>query len=229
MFKKTLIAAAIAGAIMASTVYAADTSNDDNRMYISGMFGASIVSDVDTTAKDENNSATTDKLKADYSTGFHGLAAVGYTMGDMAAEIQSGYIHANVNTMKLDGTERANSGQLDVIPVMFNGYYHFTSLSDMLVPYIGAGVGYANVRSKFKNVNDSTNTGNNEASKGTLGYQAMVGLGYHLTDNAALNFEYRYFGTSNADFEYNRSSVNYKAEDHVQDNMLNVGFTWYFD
>lgn len=225
MFKKTLLATAVVGLMSTSAVYAAD---QDARFYVSGHVGGAIVANVMDTAENEASSSDTAKLEAKYNTGVNGLAALGYMFNNnFGAELQTGFMHANMNKMESANTEVSTSGSLNAIPVMVNGYWHFSNLSDTLVPYVGVGAGYASVQAKFNNVG-TTNTDNNTTT-GTMAYQGIVGLGYNLSDNATLGAEYRYFSTTNADFKYTNASTNYKANSKLQESMFNVGFTWRFD
>jgi opacity protein-like surface antigen len=82
-------------------------------------------------------------------------------------------------------------GDMSSLAVMGNVFYDFTTGSP-LTPYIGGGLGVANVEIDFDvpgGKDDDT----------VFAYQVALGAAYELSPAAALTLDLRYFGTENAD------------------------------
>lgn len=84
------------------------------------------------------------------------------------------------------------SGELSSLAFMANGYYDM-ALGGPVRPYLGLGVGLANVE-----VSDSDTF--NDADDDVFAYQAMVGLGFAASDAVTLQLGYRYFATEDPTF-----------------------------
>jgi opacity protein-like surface antigen len=65
-------------------------------------------------------------------------------------------------------------------------------LSERVRPFLGAGMGLANVKID-RGFDDSDDT--------VFAYQAIAGLGFPLTHVTTLDLQYRYFATADADFD----------------------------
>lgn len=85
----------------------------------------------------------------------------------------------------------ASGGDISSMAFMANGYYDFSTDSG-IKPYIGAGIGMAQVDAEFENfgaVLEST-------SEVLFAYQGIVGSNFEISDNFGLFLEYKYFATS---------------------------------
>jgi len=91
------------------------------------------------------------------------------------------------------------------IAVMFNGYIDFKNDSSF-TPYVGIGLGYANLKLSGNRVDAGTWP---EASTNTFAYQGMAGVDWQMTDTLSIGAKYTYFGTlgliydQGLDSEYN--------------------------
>lgn len=112
------------------------------------------------------------------------------------------------NNIKTDGL----NGEVDSLAGMANAYYDFTSLNMPVVPYVGAGAGYAQID---PSVNDGINV---------FAYQFMGGLSYPFSQNASAVLGYRYFATS--DMEDKTPGMKLKAnyETHNAELGMRIGF-----
>ena len=130
---------------------------------------------------------------------------MGYKSGPMRYEAQFTYIRGSHN--KIAGVT-ANGGT-NVYAFMANVYFDFDMINFQVVPYIGAGLGYAHLT-------DSALAGSSDS---VFAYQGMAGLRYHFEENITFDFGYRYFGTTEADSQFKK---------RWQSNLVNLGVTFNF-
>ncbi len=129
-------------------------------------------------------------------------ASLGYKPGgtgtflDMTRfEIEYAYSANDVDSIAGVGT----TDDVTVDAYMFNVYYDFLN-DTQFTPYIGAGLGWANVETNIPAIGLSD-------SDDVFAYQGRLGVAYEPTTmpNVAFTLGYRYFGT--ADPEYNATLV----------------------
>lgn len=87
------------------------------------------------------------------------------------------------------------NGDVGVWGAMLNGYYDF--LEGPLVPFVGLGVGYAQVDAKVNLGNISVIDDDDTV----LAYQAMVGVSYDFMPNLAGVLAYRYMSLDDPQFK----------------------------
>lgn len=92
-------------------------------------------------------------------------------------------------------------GDVNSLAFMINGYYDFRTGTNW-VPYIGGGVGYANVELDSGVAEDDD----------VFAYQAGLGIAYEMSPNFAVSLDYRFFGTEEPEFlgakyDYLNSSI----------------------
>lgn len=82
-----------------------------------------------------------------------------------------------------------------------NGLYDFNNigydLGPKLKPYVGAGIGFANVSA---NKIQALNTTIVDDSEIVFAYQAIGGISYLVMPKTTMFLEYRYFATTNPSF-----------------------------
>jgi len=96
--------------------------------------------------------------------------------------------------LNYDSKVKVDTGLLNLIGRYPEGKIH---------PYVGAGVGYANVqlddiRSSIVGINLLNTAG---GSKGVFAYQFMVGCDFEITKNIFVGLGYKYFVTEKANFD----------------------------
>lgn len=188
---KTIAKAALAGGLLLSTVSAAQAGED--AWYVTGAGGVSLFNDADSTS----GGAT---ITGSYDPGFAFVAGGGrqFDFG-LRVEGEVGYRQASVDNIKLGaggGTLQAE-GNVSALSFMVNGLYDFNNigydLGPKFKPYVGAGVGFANVSAN--NVK-ALNTTILDDSDVVFAYQAIGGISYLVGPKTTMFLEYRYFATT---------------------------------
>jgi len=162
-------------------------SNDG--MYVGGQIGLNLVKDSSVFFPN-----FTQDLEFDSGFEFHGIW--GIDVGDARVEGEVGY-HKN-DLDSIDGV--TGSGDSEVLFALVNGYYDW-DLTDVFTPYIGVGVGFANV-----SLTDGAN--NFDESDLVPVYQIGLGLSYKFDRTWMADLGYKLFLTgepqymSDVDGEY---------------------------
>ncbi len=195
---KTIAKAALAGGLLLSTVAAAQAGED--AWYVSGAGGVSLFNNADNTS----NGAT---ITTNYDPGFAFVAAGGrqFDFG-LRLEGEIGYRQASVDNIQLGagtggGGTLPAQGTMSALSFMVNGLYDFNNigydLGPKFKPYVGAGVGFANVSA---NNIQALNTTIIDDSQIVFAYQAIGGISYLVAPQTTMFLEYRYFATTNPSF-----------------------------
>jgi outer membrane protein OmpA-like peptidoglycan-associated protein len=167
--------------------------------------------------------------KEKYSTGFNGLASVGYGLGNgLRAEIEGDYIQTQGNGYtgftRFGGFQ--GGGTQEKYGAFGNVLYDFVGLIPVVQPYLGAGVGVQWVDDKNNhayNTNSFSVGGTtygpgglsvtSNGTKAVFAYQAIVGAAVPIdaVPGLALTAEYRFIGTAGNRSESASYSVNHRA------------------
>jgi len=150
-------------------------------------------------ARDHDFSTVSGGIESELDAGGGVSAAIGYDYGQVRAETEIAYRTNDVDSHNLAGTGPLASpnGDVQSLAFMVNGYYDF-DLNAPLTPYVGSGVGIANV--DFQDYGAGT-TAAMSGDETVFAYQAIVGLEYEFVDHLSALAEYRYFATSDVDVE----------------------------
>lgn len=155
-------------------------------------------------------------------TGMVGTAAVGYGFGNgLRGELELGHRVGKVSG--IDNATGVSSGRIDVSSLMTNVLYDFANESSF-VPYVGAGIGGARVRSK--DVGPDQGNATVSGSANVFAYQGILGLDYRIGDNTALGASYRYFATQSASIG---SSAGDSASIPYRDHSIMIGMRYAFN
>ncbi|MCS3528786.1 outer membrane protein [Chryseobacterium sp. JUb7] len=140
--------------------------------------------------------------------------SVGYFVIDkLAVGIELGYVNA---TTKYQGAKSKTSN----FSVMPTATYYFTN-SSKLVPFLGAGIGYASV----KNSNDANFMGSVVSSETTtdgLAWKVKGGVTYMATQSLGINL-----GVSYDQFSNKETIMNTDVKTNVKTFGVNVGFSYF--
>lgn len=176
--------------------------------------GVNFIPDADT-----SSSATNYDGSYQSETGYAGLAQFGYSFGGPKAEFEVGYRRNGIDGIRgVDGGD----GRMSSLAFMANGIYEFLPQSKWH-PFIGAGIGYADVIAKAK-----TGTGGRwvDDEDWQFAYQGMAGVSYDVTRNWAVKAQYRYFATLDPDF---KDVSGNKVDSEYSSHSVLVGFTYKFN
>ena len=173
MFKKSLLAAAAAAALVLPVAANAQSGTAYPGFYIGAQGGLNWLLN--------NNSYQMD-------TGWAAGGKVGYDFVGPRVELE-GLYHSNTGTgnVLFPGGVANVRGRIDQVSVMANLLYDFMPTS-AFTPFIGAGAGIAFV--------DSTIQGCNMCST-QFAYQGIVGIAWNITEAFRISLDGRYYGTTN--------------------------------
>lgn len=161
-----LVAALAVTGMTAMPVQAADH-------YISGNAGFSWMNDV--------HDAPENGYDINPDAGYILTGGIGCDYGNYRLEAELGWMQNAVD--EVDGID---SGDVNVISLMANGYYDFDMYGVM--PFITAGIGAAQVQ--FDDLLDD------DVNEGAFAYQIGAGVGFEVADNMTIDARYRYFATT---------------------------------
>ncbi len=156
----------------------------------------------------------------DTDTGWAVLPSVGYRYGNgVRTEFELGYRENDI-----DGVSGAanGSGDISAKSAMLNLLYDVDTGS-RIMPYIGGGIGYAQVDYKARPVGVGLDRVNDEDN--VFAYQGIAGLSYWLNEAVEVAAEYRYFATQDPDF---RTSAGVAAEGEYDSHAALIGLRWNF-
>jgi opacity protein-like surface antigen len=140
--------------------------------------------------------------KVDYQTGLAADAAFGWAFNKyVAADFETGYIGATINNVP--GFSSDNS-RLYNVPFLVNVTLSWPIPRTNLIPYIGAGVGGADVvfdTDSFRQ-NSTGYTVYGSENDVVFAGQVFAGLRFQLGRDLSLDLGYKYFATGNPTFSY---------------------------
>lgn len=160
--------------------------------YVSVNAGAVFVEDADfTDIEGDSGEITTD-------TGFGLTVAVGGTFaGDRArAELELGYRANDLDEVKYDDPIFGSfdiGGDVTTFSGMANVYFHLLPTTAAISPFIGAGVGLANVEGDIDGLESDDDT--------VFAYQLAAGTSFAATERLSIDLQYRYFATEDPEFD----------------------------
>jgi outer membrane protein OmpA-like peptidoglycan-associated protein len=161
-------------------------------LYIGGGIGANYLQNEDFTASAGGESASGSAKSA---IGPAVSISLGYGFGNgFRAEVEGSW-RENTNFNASSGFSSAG-GTEQKAGVMVNGLYDFVTLSPMVQPYVGAGVGYQEVISPkgYISAGGSALTINSNQDKGSFAAQAILGAAFPIpaAPGLAVTAEYRF-------------------------------------
>jgi OmpA-OmpF porin, OOP family len=132
-------------------------------------------------------------VELDFDTGGLFGGQLGYKfpetrMGRFRAEAEMSYRKNDVDEIVFNGIERFGGGEEEVLAGLMNLFYDFNGFSKNFKPFIGAGIGIANIDADVSYAGafiDDDDT--------TFAYQAMIGAELKLTNEFSLVGDARYF------------------------------------
>ena len=170
---------------------------------------------------------TTGDIKYNFSSGTS--FQLGYqppmlnsSIGDTRFELEGGYHAFGISKIIAGGvTNTSPNGDLRTTTIMGNVYYDFHT-GTQFTPYIGAGLGGANI-----SVAKSNGLGMTKGSDNELAYQFMAGISYTPESMPKTDWSigYHYLGTTSPQFASNTGHVSFDA---ISASNIEVGFRYHF-
>ena len=184
---KTLTAAVLAGAIMASASSA--SMADSTYIGVQGMW---------TDLKDFDFNVAPGTVESQFDSGAGFGITLGRSFDQFRGELEYSSRKNDIKSHSLNGgaTLPGSKGEAKSDAFMLNGYYDIDTNS-AFVPYLGAGIGMAKV--KFDDFGVAAIPDVLNDSESQFAYQFMAGGEYRFADTWGLFAEYRYFATSDVD------------------------------
>jgi len=170
--------------------------------YVSGNVGAVWLEDTD----------FGDEAEISFDTGFGITAAIGnaYENG-LRGEVEFGYRTSDIDEFDSDFGSGSINGDISTISLMINGYYDFMP-KETICPFIGAGIGYANVEGDIDELGSEDDN--------VFAYQVAVGVAFAINSQTKIDVQYRYFDTDDSDFD------GLEAEYGTHNAMLGVRYSF---
>lgn len=154
------------------------------RMYVSAQSGTLTLDDgVFDDLTDEPDLGKSDVV---FASGTNRFAVLGYSFPNGRLEMEAGY---RLNDVDSVGAVPVSGVTYTTLSLMFNAYYDLERES-FYTPYIGVGMGGAHV---------ALDDGGVKANDDVLAYQATLGVAVHVTRSMALDLQYRFFYTTEAE------------------------------
>ena len=153
-------------------------------MYVAGNVGAVMLSDSET---------NTIFGKVGFDTGYGITAAVGRKVEYVRMEGEFNY---RVSDIEKWGSDSA-SGDVKTFGFMLNTYFDINT-NTSFTPFIGGGIGVANVDAEIENAALGQKISDDET---VFAYQGIVGVAFAINKNSSIDLSYRYYATSDPDFD----------------------------
>lgn len=128
-----------------------------------------------------------------YDTGYGVNAAFGNAYGSgVRSELEVAYRTNDVDEISISGLGSGSvDGEVSSWGLMVNVYYDFDTGS-AVKPFVGAGIGFANVDLELEGESDDDNV---------FAYQVMAGFGFAVSKAVTLDLQYRFFATDDPSYK----------------------------
>ena len=182
--------------------------------YVSGNLGIAMASDSDWSnpALDSILPGTRMTLKSDSGLAFSGAIGGGLS-NNVRLEAEVAYQkndldRANVSIPRVGSATVGMGGDTSSTALLVNGYFDFVN-SSAFTPFIGAGLGFANVGVSPSFTYSGYGTTSGSADETVFAYQLGAGVNYAINEKISFDVKYRYFRTS--DPEFNTTTIEYSS------------------
>lgn len=193
----------------------------DHRFYLSGFGGVNWVDDSDFTGGGS-------RVDLDFDTGFVIGGAIGYkfdtySFGRPRFEIEVNYRENDEDGGSSGGVRRSFSGDVTSIGVLANFLLDLGPvLGTRFNPYIGGGIGFANVYSDIRYAGGSLNDDDT-----VFAYQLIAGVDMPVTERVTFFVDGRYYGTDDPGFRHSPAGGNLEGD--YEGYSINTGIRVNFD
>jgi len=137
-----------------------------------------------------------------YDLGYSAGAQIGYSFGGPRVEFEYNYRNNAASTIASQAGTQSASGDLTANSAMVNVLYDFDTGSKW-IPYVGLGLGVADVKANNIHSNDSTKPGSFLDGGGSkFAAQFIFGVEYQMSDRMGLTIDWRGLWSSGQNFNY---------------------------
>ncbi len=170
-----------------------------SRFYLSGGAGLHLPNDQD------GSTVSKVSYSIESDPAFLGQAALGIHIGqDFRVEAEAAYRVADYDQATAGGTTVTATNDLKMATGMVNLFYD-VDLGSSFVPYVGAGLGLAQIESGDTTIGGLLAKGKDATE---FAYQATVGVTYRYDQSWNLGLDARYLGTSDEDVSATAITLN---------------------
>jgi len=135
-----------------------------------------------------------------YRTGLAADGAIGYAFNKyVATDFEVGYVGAKIDSVP---GYFSNNSYVYNVPFLANVTLSYPIPRTMVVPYIGVGVGGADVIFDGDNFGNNTDTVVGRENDVVFAWQAFAGLRFQLARNLSLGVGYKFLATEDPTFTY---------------------------
>ena len=143
--------------------------------------------------EDQQSIGPSRAVDLDFDTGLLISGQLGYkfpgsNFGRFRAEAELSHRENDVDEIVFNGAEQNGRGEEEVLAGLMNLYYDLNGLSDRIKPFVGVGIGFANIDAEVSYANafiDDDDT--------TFAYQFVVGAEYLLSSRISVVGDARFF------------------------------------
>lgn len=181
----------VAAASVSTSVMAAQPA-----WYVGGDLGWNNSNDVTWTLTSGDHSVP-------FDDGWMGSLKVGTDVLGVRAEVEYAHRSNDAQYFGTPGSIDPAKGSIKSDALMLNAYYDFTP-TGKITPYVGAGIGFAQVQADSirKNIGTSCCSGLVDDKDTVAAMQLMAGAAYAVSSNLDFTLEYRFFVTKDPSFDY---------------------------
>lgn len=175
----------------------------------------------------------------DYKNGIGVYTALGYAYGNAwRGELEFSYRANDVRQLAGDGLgfngwpEGTLEGEVKSYSFMANLIRDFDFGSNVVKPYLGAGIGFSRVKAEMSGLNPVAIPGLTTMAIDdgdiAFAYQGIAGLAFSLAENLVLDVSYRYFATHNTDFVGTVGAASSTFSTDYRSHNVFAGLRWNF-
>jgi len=141
-----------------------------------------------------------------YDAGYGVNAAFGNAYGNgVRSELELAYRTNDIDEISISGLGSGSiDGEVSSWGLMVNVYYDFDTGS-AIKPFVGAGIGFANVDLELEGESDDDNV---------FAYQAMAGVGFAVSKAVTLDLQYRFYATDDPSYKFEGMGVDSEYMTH---------------
>jgi opacity protein-like surface antigen len=226
MFKKALFVG-FSGALVIGAFVNPVTAADG--WYASGNIGVSNFRETDAS---DTAAGITVSGTAEGDAGLFISGAVGYSWDAFRLEGEISLQKSDLDSVNVTGVtlfgstfttdiDLAVDGDVSALGFMVNGWYDFDTGSKW-TPYVGGGIGLSKQDIDVTSIAGVSTPYNQDDT--VFSYQSGVGLNYNFSENTSAGLGYRYFGSSDAEFDDGTDKVEAEYSSHI----VSIGFVHRF-